>query len=389
MAVLALHPERLHETGFGEEMIVRDARGYDRGSSLRFEYDACFAPAATQEQVFEQVRPLVTSFLDGYSVCIFAYGQTGSGKTFTMQGGSDNNMGINGRTLREAFAIAEERRTATDDASFEFSVSYLEVYMETVRDLLAPDGSGASLEVRQSKEGRMHVPGLTSLRLENAEELDAIVALGARRRHVGSHRMNDVSSRSHAILTVTCVASEGGKSCASKLHLVDLAGSERVAKTHADGERLKEANAINKSLSSLGDVITALIAKKAAEQQGKGDSKGGHHVPFRNSKLTYFLSESLSGSAKVLMICNIAPTLSHVGETICSLNFASRCRAVQLGVASKGGGDRCRRLEERVMELELQLRDKENTFSRENAHQGVATRKAHLQKPRASGMSGL
>jgi len=365
--VVSANPSAAQEKGFGEELVVRDvSRSYGamRGETLRFEYDACFSEAASQEQVFDQVRPLVTSFLDGYNVCIFAYGQTGSGKTYTMEGGeSPESQGINGRTLREAFSLAVERGGAQHDCSFSFRVEYLEVYNETVRDLF--DGAGGSgLEVRQSADGRVHVPGLTSISISSPEELERLTALGGRRRAVGAHKMNDASSRSHAILTVVCDALVGGKAQQSRLHLVDLAGSERVAKTDAVGERLKEAQNINKTLSALGDVIMALSARKSeaagAQAARKGGAAGAGHVPFRNSKLTYLLQDSLSGRSKVLMICTVAPSPCHVGESICSLNFAARCRAVQLGAAAKGGGasgDRARRaLEDRIVELELQLR---------------------------------
>jgi len=398
VSVMALHPESLIDTGVGEEIQVRDARtGYDRGGLLRFEFDACFGPAATQEQVFEQMRPLVTSFMDGYNVCIFAYGQTGSGKTYTMEGAKDASRGVNFRTLVEAFAVAEERAGAgLSVESFQFSVEYLEVYQEHVRDLLADSDHGSSssssedhkrssLEVRQTKAGYVYAEGLTSVRLHCPEDLEDLLARGARRRAVGSHSLNTHSSRSHAILTLTCetIAGPGRSPCLSRLHLVDLAGSERVAKTDASGEQLKEANAINKSLAALGDVIQALGTKKGSDHHkptnaasssssSTSSSKSHGHVPFRNSKLTYLLQNSLTGASKVLMICCAAPTENHASETICSLNFAGRCRAVQLGTAHKT--DKCKRLEERILDLETQLRDKENDASSTVSHSLVGVK---------------
>jgi kinesin family protein C2/C3 len=403
VAVVAVHPELLAEKGFGEELQVRDVRaGYDRGGLLRFEFDACFGPLATQAQVFEQVRPLVTSFLDGYNVCIFAYGQTGSGKTHTMEGGEGSSsdgeaQGINLRTLREAFAVAAERAAAgATGETFKFSAEYLEVYQEHVRDLLADgddDPKRPSLEVRQTKSGHVFAEGLTSVGLKRPEDLEAVVALGARRRSVGSHRLNAHSSRSHALLTFTCEATSAVTSgrtsttTVSRLHLVDLAGSERVAKTEASGEQLKEASAINKSLAALGDVIQALGAKKSStDRQGPPATARGHaHVPFRNSKLTYLLQNSLTGAAKVLMVCCAAPTASHASETVCSLNFAGRCRAVQLGAAHKT--DKCKRLEERILDLETQLRDKENDATAATAA-SASVGLSSSNKPTAKGGSG-
>jgi hypothetical protein len=367
--------------------------------------------------------------------------------------------GINGRTVEEAFSVAASRvAAAPDDTEFVFEVEYLEVYNETVRDLLADnnnaDGSGSgsgssssahnnrhhhtinpqNLEIRQTPDGKVVVPGVTRKRLTCVEDLAPLLALGASRRHTGSHKMNNRSSRSHAILTLVCTSTctfvptrhfnffkpssstsisppasaarawgqgeDDGDSdgetgdrksksnkknkkktiTVSKLHLVDLAGSERVAKTEAVGERLKEANSINKSLAALGDVITALTSKKAdatrtpssssstssaaAAGNASSSSLSASHVPFRNSKLTYLLQDSLSGSSKVLMICAVAPTQRNVGETICSLNFASRCRAVQLTPSEgRGGGEgkgasgsgAVRRLEAKVRELEIEL----------------------------------
>lgn len=202
-----------------------------------------------------------------------------------------------------------------------------------VRDLLvdprksnSADGK-SKLDVRQSAAGNV-VPGLTEVPVQSTAEVAALMARGAESRAVGSHDMNEHSSRSHSILTITANGTSlaDGSTLTSKLNLIDLAGSERVSKTDATGERLKEAQNINRSLSALGDVINALGKK----------GKGGH-VPFRNSKLTFLLQDSLSGNSKVLMFCNISPVSYNVGETMCTLNFAARCRSVELGQARKGG----------------------------------------------------
>jgi kinesin family protein C2/C3 len=241
-----------------------------------------------------------------------------------------------------------------------------------VHDLLSDNSSNkrsAPLEIRQSSEGGNGVPGLKEMVVTSTEQVLELMAKGADNRAVGSHDMNEHSSRSHSILNITCVGTpktgvnaagaggggggkaKGGKKdlpmISSKLHLIDLAGSERVSKTDAVGERLKEAQAINKSLSALGDVISALGGKK------------GTHVPYRNSKLTFLLQDSLSGSSKVLMFCNVSPASYNLGETVCTLTFAARCRNVELGAAKKAGteGAEVKKLRAQVQKLQDDLAD--------------------------------
>ncbi|KAL0024480.1 hypothetical protein WJX77_008530 [Trebouxia sp. C0004] len=291
--------------------------------SSTFSYDAVYEPGSSQEAVFSDVEPVVTSVLDGYNVCIFAYGQTGSGKTYTMEG-PPGDRGVNYRTLQQLFNTVEARR---DETSFTISVSLLEVYMDSINDLLWEEqGSGVGrpkLEVRIGAFGS-HLPGLVEKQVNSVEEAWQSLEVGAQSRHSAETKMNERSSRSHCML---CVKVRGqskltGDVWRSKLWLVDLAGSERVGKTEAQGERLREAQFINKSLSALGDCIHALATRSA-------------HVPFRNSKLTYVLQDSLSGDSKTLMLVNVNPTDSDAGETACSLGFASRVRGVELGPAKK------------------------------------------------------
>jgi kinesin family protein C2/C3 len=275
--------------------------------------------------VFAEVQPTVMSALDGCNVCIFAYGQTGSGKTFTMEG-LPASRGVNYLALAELFTYA----ATSADTSYTFTVSMLEVYNETISDLLG--GGKASeesdLDIRVGKGSRgpacVYVEGLVECEVSSLAEVEHLMTQGARNRHVGGTAMNEHSSRSHLVLTVSVVgtARSGGATTHGKLNLIDLAGSERLAKTGAEGIRLKEAQNINKSLSALGDVVAALGRSQA-------------HVPYRNSKLTFLLQDSLSASARVLMFVNVTPCLASAGESQCSLNFAGRCRAVQLGAAKK------------------------------------------------------
>nr|XP_010919436.1 kinesin-like protein KIN-14E [Elaeis guineensis] len=285
-----------------------------------FKFDRVYTPKNGQADVYADASPLVTSVLDGYNVCIFAYGQTGTGKTFTMEG-TEQNRGVNYRTLEELFEIAAARK---ETFTYKISVSVLEVYNEQIRDLLATSQSTKKLEVRQAAEGFHHVPGIVEAQVENIKEVWDVLQAGSNARAVGSNNVNEHSSRSHCMLCVTVKAKNlmNGESTKSKLWLIDLAGSERLAKTDVQGERLKEAQNINRSLSALGDVMSALAAKSS-------------HIPYRNSKLTHLLQDSLGGDSKALMFVQISPSDNDLGETLSSLNFASRVRNIELGPARK------------------------------------------------------
>ncbi|MED6220109.1 hypothetical protein PIB30_041735 [Stylosanthes scabra] len=287
----------------------------------QFKFDHVFKPEDSQEAVFAQTKPIVASVLDGFNVCIFAYGQTGTGKTFTMEG-TPEQRGVNYRTLEELFRITEERHGVM---KYELCVSMLEVYNEKIRDLLVENSSQTKkLEVKQSAEGTQEVPGLVEAPVYGTEDVWELLKTGNRVRSVGSTCANELSSRSHCLLRVTVMGENlvNGHRTRSHLWLVDLAGSERVGKTEAEGERLKESQFINKSLSALGDVISALASKSA-------------HIPYRNSKLTHILQSSLGGDCKTLMFVQVSPSETDLGETLCSLNFASRVRGIESGPARK------------------------------------------------------
>jgi len=284
----------------------------------RFEYDQIYDQTKMQEDCFKDTIPLVTSVLDGYHVCIFAYGQTGSGKTFTMEGPVDN-PGVNSRALQELFDNIAKR--AEQSFEYKISVTVLEIYNDEVHDLLTDEQK--NLDVRQGPNG-IFVPGLTVRDVTEPGMIHEIMKDAKRNRSVTATKMNQESSRSHLILTVM---SEGenkltGECFSGKLNLIDLAGSERVSKSEVQGAALKEAQNINKSLSYLGDVIQARAAKAA-------------HVPYRNCKLTYLLQDSLGGDGKCLMFVQANPRSESAGESLCSLNFASRVRNVEMGKAKK------------------------------------------------------
>ncbi|XP_042057095.1 kinesin-like protein KIN-14S isoform X1 [Salvia splendens] len=291
-------------------------------SKKQFKFDYVFRPEDNQEAVFDQTMPIVTSVLDGYNVCIFAYGQTGTGKTYTMEGTPDNR-GVNYRTLEELFRISKERSCVM---RYELFVSMLEVYNEKIRDLLVenPNQPAKKLDIKQSAEGTQEVPGLVEARVYDTDGVWSLLKSGSQVRSVGSTNANEFSSRSHCLLRVAVVGENiiNGQRTRSHLWLVDLAGSERVGRIEVEGERLKESQFINKSLAALGDVISALASKSS-------------HVPYRNSKLTHMLQSSLGGDCKTLMFVQISPNSADLGETLCSLNFASRVRGVEHGPARR------------------------------------------------------
>uniref|UniRef100_A0A8C9W6I1 Kinesin-like protein n=1 Tax=Scleropages formosus TaxID=113540 RepID=A0A8C9W6I1_SCLFO len=290
----------------------------NKGKAMTFELDKVFPPEATQEEVFQEVQSLITSCIDGYNVCIFAYGQTGSGKTYTMEVVVQDNPGINQRALRLLFSEVSEK---APDWDFNITVSMVEIYNETLRNLLG-DNPHEKLDIKMCPDGsgQLYVPGLTEVTVQSVEDINKVFDLGHMNRATACTNLNEHSSRSHALLIITVAgfnASTGHRTI-GKLNLVDLAGSERIGKSGAEGSRLREAQCINKSLSALGDVIHALRSKQG-------------HIPFRNSRLTYLLQDSLSGDSKTLMMVQISPLESNVSESVCSLKFAQRVRTVELG----------------------------------------------------------
>ena len=313
----------------------------------RFSFDKVFGPDSTQSDVYEEVSPVVMGVLDGYNACVFAYGQTGSGKTHTM-GGPDGAsqheelVGINDRALTELFETARARGE-TDGVSYTIAVEMREIYNEQVRDLLRRTDKDATwngvTEQPRFHERRPTTSSegtddsdveVTRVTARDAAHVLEIMAEGTARRASGETKMNERSSRSHSVVTVYVEGSDAamGAVKTGRLHLIDLAGSERVARSEATGDRLKEAQHINKSLSALGDVIAALLEKRT-------------HVPFRNSQLTRLLSDSLGGNSKVVLLAHVSPEAASLPETQSTLLFAQRCSQVELGKAkvnATGGG---------------------------------------------------
>ncbi|KAM8973115.1 uncharacterized protein RCH25_018787 [Pelodytes ibericus] len=283
------------------------------GSKKLFRFDQVFLPQCTQEDVFEETLPIIKSCVDGYNVSILAYGQTGSGKTYTMMG-NEEKPGVNIRSIRELLRICQER----EKIKYTTKISMLEIYNETLRDLLSQNGN-TQLEIR-SQGKTVTLPGLTETEVFTEDDIKKTMSFGEKNRTVASTKMNTESSRSHlmVILRVNGVDTISSVVSSATLTLCDLAGSERISKTEATGQRLVEAAAINKSLTALGQVFTALKSNAL-------------HVPYRNSKLTHLLQPSLSGHAKACVFVNISPDNRDVAETLSSLQFGSSIQQIALG----------------------------------------------------------
>ncbi|CAL9206860.1 unnamed protein product [Musa hybrid cultivar] len=331
----------------GNIMIITPSK-YGKGHKS-FSFNKVFGLFATQEEVFSDTQPLIRSVLDGYNVCIFAYGQTGAGKTYTMSGPkelTEESFGVNYRALNDLFHISKQRK---ETFCYEIAVQMIEIYNEQVRDLLTNDGPQKRLDIHNSSQKGLAVPNANLVPVTSTTEVIELMNIGQKNRAVSATAMNDRSSRSHSCLTIHVQGRDlaSGAVLRGCMHLVDLAGSERVNKSEAKGDRLKEAQHINKSLSALGDVISALAQKSS-------------HIPYRNSKLTQLLQDSLGGQAKTLMFVHISPEADAISETLSTLKFAERVASVELGAAqvNKESGD-VKELRQQVASLKAALAKKE------------------------------
>ncbi|XP_008566699.1 PREDICTED: LOW QUALITY PROTEIN: kinesin-like protein KIF13A [Galeopterus variegatus] len=309
---------------------------------------------AGQEVVFKCLgEGILEKAFQGYNACIFAYGQTGSGKSFSMMGHAEQ-LGLIPRLCCALFKrISSEQN---ESQTFKVEVSYMEIYNEKVRDLLDPKGSRQSLKVREHKVLGPYVDGLSQLAVTSFEDIESLMSEGNKSRTVAATNMNEESSRSHAvfniIITQTLYDLQSGNSGekVSKVSLVDLAGSERVSKTGAAGERLKEGSNINKSLTTLGLVISSLADQAA----GKGKNK---FVPYRDSVLTWLLKDNLGGNSQTSMIATISPAADNYEETLSTLRYADRAkRIVNHAVVNEDPNAKViRELREEVEKLREQL----------------------------------
>ncbi|KAJ9555284.1 hypothetical protein OSB04_009898 [Centaurea solstitialis] len=326
--------------GENGELVVTNPSKQIKESHRLFKFNKVFSPAATQEEVFLDTQPLIRSVLDGYNVCIFAYGQTGSGKTYTMTGpniSSPEDWGVNYRALNDLFHLSQARRSSFE---YEIGVQMVEIYNEQMHTL-----TFHTLGIWNSTQPNgLAVPDASMHPVTSTADVLELMHVGLMNRAVGATALNERSSRSHSVLTVHVRGTdlETNGVLRGNLHLVDLAGSERVDRSEATGERLREAQHINKSLSALGDVIFALAQKS-------------QHVPYRNSKLTQVLQSSLGGQAKTLMFVQLNPDVESFSETISTLKFAERGLGVELGAArSNKEGRGVRELMEQEVFLDTQ-----------------------------------
>ncbi|XP_028349890.1 kinesin-like protein KIF27 isoform X3 [Physeter macrocephalus] len=312
------------------------------GRDRVFTFDFVFGKNSTQDEVYNTcIKPLVLSLIEGYNATVFAYGQTGSGKTYTIGGGHvdvlsfskfsasvvEGQKGIIPRAIQEIFQNTSENLSIDS----KIKVSYIEVYKEDLRDLLELETSMKDLHIREDEKGNTVIVGAKECQVESADEVMSLLEMGNAARHTGTTQMNEHSSRSHAIFTISLrqvaknkEAAEDGswyshQHIVSKFHFVDLAGSERVTKTGNTGERFKESIQINSGLLALGNVISAL-----------GDPRRkSSHIPYRDAKITRLLKDSLGGSAKTVMITCVSPSSSDFDESLNSLKYANRARNIR------------------------------------------------------------
>ncbi|KAL5213492.1 hypothetical protein ABZP36_024339 [Zizania latifolia] len=336
--------------GDNGELVLSNPTKQGKEGGKNFTFNKVFGPTTTQDAVFKDIQPLIRSVLDGYNVCIFAYGQTGSGKTYTMMGperATEKEWGVNYRALNDLFNISYDRR---DTITYELGVQMVEIYNEQIRDLLGSGGLQKKLGIQNTTQPNgLAVPDATMCPVTSTSHVIELMQTGHDNRAMSATALNERSSRSHSVVTIHVRGQDlkTGNTLRGALHLVDLAGSERVDRSAVTGDRLKEAQHINKSLAALGDVIFSLSQKNA-------------HVPYRNSKLTQVLQTSLGGQAKTLMFVQVNPDVSSYTETLSTLKFAERVSGVELGVArtNKEGKD--------VKELMDQLSLLKDTISKKD-----------------------
>ncbi|KAI8379311.1 kinesin heavy chain [Radiomyces spectabilis] len=293
-----------------------DLKGKDFQGS--FAFDRVFGMNTPQKDVFDySIKTIVDDVTAGYNGTVFAYGQTGSGKTFTMMGADiddEKTKGIIPRIVEQIFASI---MAAPSNLEFTVKVSYMEIYMEKVRDLLNP--AQDNLPIHEDKTKGVYVKGLLEVYVGSSDEVYEVMRRGSNNRVVASTNMNAESSRSHSIVVVTITQKniDTGAAKSGKLYLVDLAGSEKVGKTGASGQTLEEAKKINKSLTALGMVINSLTDGKSS------------HVPYRDSKLTRILQESLGGNSRTTLIINCSPSSYNEAETLSTLRFGMRAKSIK------------------------------------------------------------
>ncbi|XP_071537776.1 kinesin-like protein KIF3B isoform X2 [Panulirus ornatus] len=329
--VVRCRPMNEQETASGHKRVVdmdvdrgvvelRNVKAPDTDPPKTFTFDAVYDWNSKQQELYDETfRPLVESVLCGFNGTIFAYGQTGTGKTYTMEGIRDDpeQRGV----IPNSFEHIFNHIARSSNQQYLIRSSYLEIYQEEIRDLLGKDQK-KRLELKERPDTGVYVKDLQQFVCKSVNEIQHVMTVGNQNRAVGATNMNLHSSRSHAIFIITIECSDvdlkgKGHIRVGKLNLVDLAGSERQSKTGSVGDRLKEATKINLSLSALGNVISALVDGKST------------HIPYRDSKLTRLLQDSLGGNSKTIMVANIGPASYNYDETITTLRYANRAKNIK------------------------------------------------------------
>lgn len=341
-----------HHDGEMGQVVLTDPSGHDEPST--FAFDIVFGLSVHQSQIYESVgRPALQKTFEGYNGTIFAYGQTGSGKSFTMSGVANNPelKGIIPRVNEELFQHIEQEQVGT--RKFLVMCSFFEIYNEIIFDLLNPvaDRSklGGGLQIKEHPVMGIYVKDLTEIVAEDTGKLEALLDGGSKNRAVSSTLMNSTSSRSHSIFTIKVNqrdSEDTSRNVFAKLNLVDLAGSERQKGTGATGQTLKEGANINKSLSALGNVINALVECANGKKV---------FIPYRNSKLTRVLQESLGGNSLCTMLATLSPAACNYEETMSTLRYANRAKAIKVSATKNEEASQISRLQAEVEELKKKL----------------------------------
>jgi len=381
-------------------------------NSHNFTFDRIFGENARQDEVYEHVaKPAVMSMLQGYNASIIAYGQTGAGKTYTMEGfnyESGEERGLLPRSVESIFNYIPQHLNSK--TKFLVRASYLQIYNEVISDLLKPERQ--NLSIREDKRKGIYVEGLSEWIVRTPQEIYDLMKLGGAMRATGSTKMNEMSSRSHAIFIIIAEQSENFRINSDneeetlddaeiaaemannsnddrirqrfkvgKLNLVDLAGSERVRQTGATGQRLEETKKINQSLSALGNVVAALT-----------DPKGRPHIPFRDSKLTRILEDSLGGNCKTTMTACISPAFDAFSETLSTIKFANRAKNIKNTAEVNVDLDQkslLRKYEKELMKLRSELSEKSKNVVDKRSLLNVEEKRRRAEQDKLAAISAL
>lgn len=314
-------PKTLYTLNFADDLKAVEVKGGPANQSNSFQFDRVFDSNTEQHTVFnETAAATVKDVLQGYNGTIFAYGQTGSGKTFTMFGPDRHDTQLRGIIPRTASAVFDYINSDTSGTQYTIKCSFLEIYREQVRDLFNP--KNGNMRVRESPARGVWIEDLTEEYITTEDDILDLLAIGEQSRTTSATLMNSVSSRSHSlfVLMIEQKNPDDGSIKVGRLNLADLAGSEKLTKTGAEKTTLEEAKKINQSLSALGNCIAALV-------------KQSSHVPFRDSKLTFILRESLGGNTKTALLASASPHSFNMEETLSTLRFAQRAKMIKTNVA--------------------------------------------------------